>query len=32
MMDDAGSYLSRRSGDEIGHKTPWPQQDMLCRS
>jgi hypothetical protein len=32
MIDDAGSYISRRSGDEIGHKTPSPQQNMCCRS
>ncbi len=32
MIDHPGSYISRRSGDEIGHKTPWQQQNMFCRS
>ena len=32
MIDDAGSYISRCSGDEIGHKTPWQLPNMLGRS
>jgi hypothetical protein len=32
MVDDPGSYIPRRSCDEIGHKAPWLRQNMFSSS